>query len=406
MLVQIMGSTPISSSSSTLPAALSLAPSSMLPASVPPQASSNMAPPQPALTSGVAGMPPLALSTPAVPYNSMAMLQSVAQGGSSLPFGGFGNVLGLGLQSGIANLVSQRLNTGRSDQTRREHANATLPRRKPWSAATPKPWLSDPQLKLEDCMDMAALPNGESTQAINLSLQGCLPFQRGMSKRSDQGLRPHKSAWSSSHQSLVVFISNYLTSSTPTLFCQLGEIKLFKAGATVQTLLTTHKNEFVVKQAITQRRFLVINFAIKDHHSTVTSVRTSLAAFDFGSEVIKRDHNCFSIHKYAAFREDHNTLLPEGFRDLFLDERPDGNLFDTLCEEQGCASVDDEDEATDEQAVHDALAPPSLPAACSPTMPQPQALQAWEPIAGTSGTTESHSIEAPSAAIWEPSSLA
>lgn len=35
---------------------------------------------------------------------------------------------------------------------------------------------------------------------------------------------------------------------------------VLRAGATVQTLLTTHKNEFVVKQAITQRRFLVINF--------------------------------------------------------------------------------------------------------------------------------------------------
>ena len=205
MLAQIVGSTPVSSSSSTLPVALSLAPSSMPPASVPPQVSSNMAPPQPALSlssqlittapqppsvvfpppratsistpvSGVAGTPPLPLLTPAVPYNSMAMLQSVAQGGSSSPFGGFGNVSGLGLQSGIANLVSQRLNTGRSDRTRREHANATLPRRKPRSAATPKPSLSDPQLKLEDCMDTAALPNGESTQAINLSLQGRLPF--------------------------------------------------------------------------------------------------------------------------------------------------------------------------------------------------------------------------------------
>lgn len=91
-------------------------------------------------------------------------------------FGGFGAASGQ--RTGLSSLVSQRLNTSRSDRTRRDHANATLPKKAPRSKAAHKPSLTDgyQEPKLDDCLDIAALANGESTKVINLSLQGRLPF--------------------------------------------------------------------------------------------------------------------------------------------------------------------------------------------------------------------------------------
>lgn len=58
---------------------------------------------------------------------------------------------------------------------------------------------------------------------------------------------------------------------------------------------------------------------------------------------MRRDHTCLSIRTYATFREDHDALIPEGYQELFLEEGPDGELADTLCDEQDCAVIDEDD---------------------------------------------------------------
>lgn len=107
------------------------------------------------------------------------MLQAVTQGSSSIPaFGGFSMASpSPGQRSGITNLVSQRLDTSRSDRARRDHATATLPRKKR-SKAVRKPSLRDgyQERKVENCIVEASLPGGQPINVINLSLQGRLPF--------------------------------------------------------------------------------------------------------------------------------------------------------------------------------------------------------------------------------------
>ncbi|KAE9388836.1 hypothetical protein BT96DRAFT_1003817 [Gymnopus androsaceus JB14] len=215
--------------------------------------------------------PSSSISAPAALYNSMYMLQSVAQGSSSMPqsaLGGFAS----GQRSGIANLVSQRLNSSCSNQAQRDHANAVLLQKR--SKATSKPSLTgtycEPQV--EDCIDTAALPTGKSTLVINLSLQGRLSFP-GRGTRID----------------LTYFD----------------------------------------------------NLAVKDRHQDPTSIRTSVAEFGLGTEILKQEHKCLSIRTYATFREDHDALLPEGYQNLFLEEGPDGQSVDVLCDEQGCVLIDE-----------------------------------------------------------------
>ncbi|KAE9393326.1 hypothetical protein BT96DRAFT_999572 [Gymnopus androsaceus JB14] len=447
LLAQIMGtSTPAapSAASSNMPSAQSLLPtpfptssSTSAPtlspqvASVAPSPISRITPPPitstPSSTAGgslgtLPRPPSSSISAPAAPYNSMSMLQSVAQGSSSMPqpaLGGFAS----GQRSGIANLVSQRLNSSRSDRARRDHANAVLPRKR--SKATSKPSLTETyrEPRVEDCIDTAALPTGESTPVINLSLQGRLSFP-GRSTRIEYRLPNYmvhytrqeesffnlndrlglnielpllplntpistvlshvteairkrdlvllhdlggQSSFLSAASLLPVELLSYTNMGHSTSASQTPRLRaaVIRADAIVNDLLTTYKQEFVVKSAITHRRFLVVNFAVKDRHQDPTSIRTSLAEFGLGTELLKREHKCLSIRTYATFREDHDALLPEGYQNLFLEEGPDGQSVDVLCDEQGCVLIDEDNvmDQDDERTVQQALISPSLPAA-------------------------------------------
>ncbi|KAE9383466.1 hypothetical protein BT96DRAFT_1033001 [Gymnopus androsaceus JB14] len=377
-------------------------------------------------------------SAPATPYNSMNMLQSVAHGSSSMPaFGGFGATMGQ--RSGLSNLVSQRLNTSRSDRTRRDHANATLPK-KARSKAIRKPSLMDgyQEPKVEDCLDTGALPNGQSVSVINLSLQGRLHFPsknermeyklpanmvhytrqeesflnlndrlglnielsmlplntpiRTLLTHVAQEIKKHglvllslqdvgmQSSFVSSASLLPLQLLSFTNmgrsnsaSQTPRL-----QTAIIRADSTVHDLLTTYKREFVVKAAITNRRFFVINFAVKDRHQIPTAVKISLSEFGLGTELVKRNHTCLPIRTYATFREDYDALLPDGYEELFLEEGPDGEAVDTLCDEQECMVIDEDDimrpiqDEEDTRDVEQALVQATLPAA--------QPLMASDPI--------------------------
>lgn len=80
--------------------------------------------------------------------------------------------------------------------------------------------------------------------------------------------------------------------------------------------------------------------ALKDRLEHPIEINIGLSEFGLGKELFSRCHQCLSIRTYATFREDHDALLPDGYKKLFLEDQ-DGELVDNLCEEQQCTVVDD-----------------------------------------------------------------
>ncbi|KAE9389920.1 hypothetical protein BT96DRAFT_1066449 [Gymnopus androsaceus JB14] len=428
LLSQILGLTGSSatpSAASALPHAHSLVPPALntVTASTPtPPAPSGAFAPVPPSSAGFTtpALPPVfSTTTPAAPYNSMSMLQSVAQGQSSMP--------------------------SAFDRTRRDHANATLPKKAPRTKAAQKPSLTDgyQEPKIEDCLDIAVLPSGESTKnyglpvnmvyytrqeesffnlndrlGLNIELP-LLPLsiplstvlnhitemvrKRGIVLLHDSDM-PSNSFLSSASLLPIQLLSftnlgrKNSSSHTPCL-----QIAVVRADALVNDLVTTYKKEFVIKEAVTHQRYLVVNFAVKDRHLNPTAVAISLTEFGLGMEVAKRQHLCLAIRTYATFREDHDALLPDGYQELFIEDDSDGEPVNNLCDERECVIIDEDNAMNeeDEHSVRQTLIPASLPAAC----PLLMASAGTSSAASTSGAIGTSRVIGASSAVGTSSAI-